>query len=431
MAMYLIDYVNKKEFKQLEKSLKTYNIKAYNKLIKKCYPSLKKGEFLGGITNSGDIVSYEFYLNDKYDIRLVYSVYSASNIVILNTIMPTSRILASYDFTKEIFESTNHSDNPFKNKNYIFNDKLYIYDNYDYLSEEEINEIIFNCFDKKKNDLDIEEENKDKNFLEISKYLFSLYEYAQKKLIDELNDENIYLLATNKNILESVAELILKIGNEIIMKCDDKNLKFQYKECEKVELFQYTSLNFIYDKYVDNHFDLVTYFKDSKDMFFKQVGSRQNYRSWFDKCLHLIRYWDDLLYDYRNVMNYFLDIKFNFINYHLTHLGNLVINIAIESMPEIKLNSKINGYICGFIKVLVYENDVLVGDGLLSGYGNVFFDKNSTEGDGVFDWNLVNTSFNTNTKYEVICKIYKEVKHSENLKIFVQPLKLWIVGEKK
>lgn len=322
------------------------------------------------------------------------------------------------------------NDNPLKYKNYIFNDKLHIYDNFDYLSEEEINEIIFSCFYKKKNHFDIEDEINEEHFMEISKYLFSLYEYAQKKLIDELNDENIYLLAVNMNLSEKVAESILSVGNEIFLKCGDKNFKIYKKECQKVELFQYTSLNFIYDKYVDNHFDLVTYFKDSKSMFLKQDSFVKSYKSWYDKCLNLIHYWDDFLYDYRNVMNYFLDMKFNFINYYLTHLGNLVVNIVIESMPEIKMNSKIKGYICGFMKVLVYENDVLVGDGFLSGYGNVFFDKNNTESDGVFDWNLDSTSFNSNTIYQVICKINKEVKHSENLKFFVQPLKLWIIGGK-
>lgn len=107
MAAYLIDYVNKKEFKQLEKSLKIYNVEAYNFLLKKCYPSFKKGDFFGKITHHGNkIVSYEFYLNADCDIKLTYSVYNVGNIVILNTITPTARLLGTYEIMEKYLIQT-------------------------------------------------------------------------------------------------------------------------------------------------------------------------------------------------------------------------------------------------------------------------------------------------------------------------------------
>ncbi|MDD2377638.1 MAG: hypothetical protein PHD10_03045 [Bacilli bacterium] len=95
---YVFDYINENEFKKLERSLKKYNMLAYKKLYFEYYPSLKEGAFIGELTSTNKTngtQSYELKLPTDLmfskvhgDIKLIYHVYEAEKIVMLDTIHP-------------------------------------------------------------------------------------------------------------------------------------------------------------------------------------------------------------------------------------------------------------------------------------------------------------------------------------------------------
>ena len=58
---YLFEYINENEFKQLERSIKKYNMLAYKKLYFEYYPALKEGNFLGNITSKNEETGDIYY----------------------------------------------------------------------------------------------------------------------------------------------------------------------------------------------------------------------------------------------------------------------------------------------------------------------------------------------------------------------------------
>ena len=95
---YVIDYVNEKEFRKRERSVKKYNMLAYKKLVFDFYPSFRDGNFQGIVTlkNTQDgIIKYELKLpTDRMfskvhgDIVLHYTVYLNQKLVLLDTLTP-------------------------------------------------------------------------------------------------------------------------------------------------------------------------------------------------------------------------------------------------------------------------------------------------------------------------------------------------------
>ena len=98
MHSYVVEYLNENEFRKKERSLKKYNMLAYNKLIFDCVPELRNGNFVGVVVsrNSKDgIIKYEFKLPTDHmfskvhgDIILHYTVYENQKLVMLDTISP-------------------------------------------------------------------------------------------------------------------------------------------------------------------------------------------------------------------------------------------------------------------------------------------------------------------------------------------------------
>ena len=473
MDIYVLNYSNEQDFKKRERVLKKYNMLAYKKLMFEVYPLMRQGEFTGTLVDYNkkeEVKTYEFLLPNDYvfnfeGVKLIYAVYTRKKEIMLNAITISDEFLNKcnniiynddsisidnddqYIFNVELVNfsepvskrekskkdlASNKSDNSTSFLDMITNYKFDIYNRFKYLSKQGINQVISNCFDNKRDVLEEYIEITDKNSMSIYKKLYGIYEYAQRKKIGHYTTNNVYLLSVNKSIPEEVARIILEIGDIINDNCFEIDQSIARKRTMNIELFQYSTLNFIYKKYVDKHFDLVSYFNDSEKIFLeskKSMNFSADMARWCEKCKKQIKYWDDLLYDYRNVTNYFCDTRFNVTDFQITPLNTLKLKIKIVSMPIIELNPSIKGYLCGFMKVFVYENDSMVGEGILSGYGNVFFDKNNSIEDGAFDWNLENTSFNLNTEYNVICKMSEKIDDSSNLEFFVQPLKLWIVGE--
>ena len=95
---YALEYLNENEFKNLERSLKKYNMLAYKKLFFDYYPSLKVGNFQGIVTivnKKENITSYELKLPTDScfsrvhgDITLHYTVYENQKVVMLEKITP-------------------------------------------------------------------------------------------------------------------------------------------------------------------------------------------------------------------------------------------------------------------------------------------------------------------------------------------------------
>ena len=95
---YIFEYLNENEFKKLERSVKKYNMLAYNKLIFEFYPKMKDGIFLGKLVGSNtdeNTKRYELRLptDDLFvrvhgEVVLHYSVCENSHTIILETITP-------------------------------------------------------------------------------------------------------------------------------------------------------------------------------------------------------------------------------------------------------------------------------------------------------------------------------------------------------
>ena len=95
---YSFEYVNENEFKELERSLKKYQLSAYNKLCFEFYPALKKGNFLGRIVDFDKFkgtTTYELKLPTDLtfskihdNIRLHYTVYERKKIVMFDKFTP-------------------------------------------------------------------------------------------------------------------------------------------------------------------------------------------------------------------------------------------------------------------------------------------------------------------------------------------------------
>ncbi|MDD2434985.1 MAG: hypothetical protein PHO63_01900 [Bacilli bacterium] len=112
--VYVFDYINENEFKKLERSLKKYNMLAYKKLYFEYYPSLKEGVFVGKLTSTNQVngtKSYELKLPTDLmfskvhgDIKLIYHVYEAEKIVMLDTIQPESILTEGHQSELETYK---------------------------------------------------------------------------------------------------------------------------------------------------------------------------------------------------------------------------------------------------------------------------------------------------------------------------------------
>ena len=97
---FVIEYLNENEFRKKERAVKKYNMLAYKKLAFDFYPSFRDGNFKGIVLskNTKDgITKYELKLpTDRMfaavhgDVKLHYTVYEDSKIVLLTNITPDS-----------------------------------------------------------------------------------------------------------------------------------------------------------------------------------------------------------------------------------------------------------------------------------------------------------------------------------------------------
>ena len=97
---YHFEYVDENEFRRKERSVRKYNMLAYKKLTFEYYPRIREGNFLGKLveTSSKDNTKeYELKLPTDAlfskvhgDIKLHYTVYEDSKIVLLTNITPES-----------------------------------------------------------------------------------------------------------------------------------------------------------------------------------------------------------------------------------------------------------------------------------------------------------------------------------------------------
>lgn len=106
MKGYVLDYINENEFKKLERALKKYNMLAYKKLNFEYYPALRNGKFVGKMTSQNKKAgteSYELKLPSDAmfsqvhgDVKLIYTVYTKEQTVMLNTITPSDILLEGH-----------------------------------------------------------------------------------------------------------------------------------------------------------------------------------------------------------------------------------------------------------------------------------------------------------------------------------------------
>lgn len=97
---YVFEYLNENDFKKKERTIRKYNMLAYKKLVFDYYLELKSGNFLGEIVEENkkeQTVSYElkipaddFFEKVHGEMKLHYTVYQKSNIVLLTNITPES-----------------------------------------------------------------------------------------------------------------------------------------------------------------------------------------------------------------------------------------------------------------------------------------------------------------------------------------------------
>lgn len=97
---YVFEYLNENDFKKKERTIRKYNMLAYKKLVFEYYLEIKSGNFLGKMidTNAENMsVSYELKVptDDSFEkvhgeMKLHYTVYQQSNIILLTNITPES-----------------------------------------------------------------------------------------------------------------------------------------------------------------------------------------------------------------------------------------------------------------------------------------------------------------------------------------------------
>ncbi len=95
---YIFEYENENDFRKKERTVRKYNMFAYKKLNFEFYPEIRSGNFLGelvSVSKKDNTKSYELKLpTDKLfaqvhgEIRLHYTVYEDSHIVLLTNITP-------------------------------------------------------------------------------------------------------------------------------------------------------------------------------------------------------------------------------------------------------------------------------------------------------------------------------------------------------
>ena len=96
MKAYLFEYINENEFKKLERSLKKYNMLAFKKLYFEYYPTIKKGDFLGDVTNeTEEYIEYQLKLPTDAlfakvhgNLKLIYQVSKIKNTIKLDRLEP-------------------------------------------------------------------------------------------------------------------------------------------------------------------------------------------------------------------------------------------------------------------------------------------------------------------------------------------------------
>ena len=106
MKGYVLDYVNENEFRKLERALKKYNMIAFKKLNFEYYPSIRSGKFIGELVESNKknhTETYELKLpSDKIfaqihgEIKLIYTVHTKENIIMLETLTPEDILLEGH-----------------------------------------------------------------------------------------------------------------------------------------------------------------------------------------------------------------------------------------------------------------------------------------------------------------------------------------------
>lgn len=95
---FIFEYLDENEFRKKERSVRKYNMLAYKKLTFQYYPELRNGNFLGDKISEDKkegTLSYELELptDDLFKkvhgvIRLHYTVYKKTNIILLTNITP-------------------------------------------------------------------------------------------------------------------------------------------------------------------------------------------------------------------------------------------------------------------------------------------------------------------------------------------------------
>ena len=100
---FILDYLDENNFKKLERSLKKYNMVAYKKLMFDFYPKLRSGEFVGELVSINKHEQTETYdlrlptdslfVKVYGEVKLNYTVYKQSNIVMLNNLEPKDILL--------------------------------------------------------------------------------------------------------------------------------------------------------------------------------------------------------------------------------------------------------------------------------------------------------------------------------------------------
>jgi len=106
MKGYVLDYINENEFKKLEIALKKYNMLAFKKLNFEYYPALRNGKFVGEMVSQNKKAgteSYELKLpSDNMftqvhgHVKLIYTVYTKEQTIMLNTITPSDILLEGH-----------------------------------------------------------------------------------------------------------------------------------------------------------------------------------------------------------------------------------------------------------------------------------------------------------------------------------------------
>ena len=95
---YIFEYQNENDFRKKERTVRTYNMFAYNNLTFEFYPEIRSGNFLGelvSVSKKENTKSYELKLPTAKmfaqvhgEIRLHYTVYEDKHIVLLTNITP-------------------------------------------------------------------------------------------------------------------------------------------------------------------------------------------------------------------------------------------------------------------------------------------------------------------------------------------------------